>query len=1382
MTKRAFRLICLVVSVVMIALCATSCGFLDLFKPQKTEADEDEGRENVAGVGKRQSDDESGANGDGSFVPVLRFAVVSDLHMSAEPDDLAVERLQQAKQAAAGNAKLDAFVVAGDFTATGAEAEYEAFFEAANAALGEQTALLVCMGDRETGGAANIGAAEALYLSASDSNNTDTHVVIGGCHFIGISPDKADGTFSDTKIDWLQSQLADIDKADNHPIFIFQHRPVKDTVFGSDDGLANLEKVLKSYPAVVDLSGHTLYDPTDPRAVMQEKYTCVSVGSLSYRLGEISGVVNDTDYSYSAIFPTDVMGGWSPLYNEELAAGLHNAADVCLIEVDAQNRVRIRYYDLLSGEWSDNVVLLSGLAKTKNFTYNYNRQYDGGPEFEEGAVLRADIVTSRSISVSIPTAAGANGVQHYRCTLMQGDTEVRTVYRLANTGGSVRVPFVGLTPNKTYSLTVTPVDTWRTDGEQPLTLEITTPAVNDTLPDPDLLSLQFRANNTAYDQVSGTTLLPVGTTEVQACEVYGGYEADFNGHSHYQYYDFAYCQEAVRNSFAFTFETVLKMDTLPATGSYVNPLSSQESGGLGFEVNGSTLQFWCFINRDYVTVQTAISAGEYMHIVVTFNGLQLCLYVNGELAASKTAFGRIVLSSVERARYLGVGADANAGMTDGGTAADCTMVSAAMWGEALSADQVMLRYNYKKAPLPVAGFENLDAVTNADDGFVPVIRFAVTSDVHTRAKGGKGAPTEDELAASLLRTTGVFRHSYQYAEMSDYQNVDAVIVVGDYTDNGTVNEYSSFRSIVNAEKQEDTELLVCLGNHEFLDTEESGSSNTDMGDTYARFEQYFGHEPDSHNVINGYHFIGVSPDCNGGRNYSEAKAAWLEEQLQIAAADDPTGQKPIFVYQHISPAYSVYGSSSTADPNAAYAAISTGNIMKNYPQVVLFSGHSHRPATDPASIMQSDYTVLGTGTLAYGCYEIYTDEGTLGVLTQNETGGLFYSSMGDYYNEHGLRECSVFMIVEVDAENRVRIRYVDIDSHCLVGEPIIIDSIGRKDDFTLTADRAENGEAPYFAEGAAITVTETWSTEVSFSFPQAISRDTVRNYKVEVYENDAPVDKFYLLSNVYFANAPTALIAPCKGLAPATAYTVKVYAYNTWGQISAVPLTGAFTTAAAGDVTTPDIFSLTFRDDGTAYNAVTGEDLVRTGRATTAHDDTLDATVGVFTGSGDYQWREIADYYDVMAGGFTFEVYARVNGAPSSGYVDICSSQQRGGFGFEYKADGKIYYFLHSETAREYVKPCGALPVGEYVHLVGTYDGAAVRLYINGELVASAAMQGNVFFQLQPSAQYLSIGADAGTDLTSHAGCTGRVAIANIYSTALDADQVAALFGALPTA
>ena len=687
-------------------------------------------------------------------------------------------------------------------------------------------------------------------------------------------------------------------------------------------------------------------------------------------------------------------------------------------------------------------------------------------------------------------------------------------------------------------------------------------------------------------------------------------------------------------------------------------------------------------------------------------------------------------------------------------------------------------------------WKDIDDLTDVDGDFTPVLRFAVTSDIHTRfmGDGDPDGTTTDEVAASTRRTTGLFRYTYQYAAKSAYAGVDAVIVVGDYTDRGMTQQYDAFTSIVNAEIRDGTAFLVCLGNHEYWNTGESGSSATVTTKTYARFEEYFGHAPDSHVVIGGYHFIGVSPDCNGGRNYSLTKANWLREQLQIAAADDPTGQTPIFVYEHISPACSVYGSSKTTDPNTAYAAITTGEVMSNYPQVVLFAGHSHRPVTDPASIMQNAYTVFNTGSLTYGSLEIYTGNGdyTTGALPLGLSGD-WYNDMNDNWYEHGEKEQSVYILIEVDANHRLRVQYIDADTGRLLQAPVIIDSVGRFDDFTLTDGRAARSELPYFDPSARPEIAEVYPTAAVLSFPQAYCLDKIRDYRIDLYLNGDLVQTVYRLSNIYFSNAPDALTVTFTGLQPSTRYEVRIRAYNTWGKIGTDVLSCFFTTASSTGAATPDVFSLAFREDGTAYDAVSGQDLVKNGNPTTAFDETIGRTVGVFDNSssetkGDYQWRDLVEKRELLRHGFTFEAYVKIGAMPASGYVDLVSAQQSGGFGFELTG-GKVCFYLYSKSSKSYVSPRATVSAGEYLHFVGTCNGTDVCLYINGELAASATLSGGeIFFPVKNSACYLSVGADASTDYNSSSHFTGRVATANIYTTALTAKQVAALYAARPAA
>ena len=80
--------------------------------------------------------------------------------------------------------------------------------------------------------------------------------------------------------------------------------------------------------------------------------------------------------------------------------------------------------------------------------------------------------------------------------------------------------------------------------------------------------------------------------------------------------------------------------------------------------------------------------------------------------------------------------------------------------------------------------------------------------------------------------------------------------------------------------------------------------------------------------------------------------------------------------------------------------------------------------------------------------------------------------------------------------------------------------------------------------------------------------------------------------------------------------------------------------------------------------------------------------------------------------------------------------------------------------------PLGAIQAGQAYHVVGTYDGATRRLYVNGVQVASAALTGGA----TASSQGLFIGSWSGTS-EFFAGTIDEVAV---YASALSASRVAA--------
>ena len=424
----------------------------------------------------------------------------------------------------------------------------------------------------------------------------------------------------------------------------------------------------------------------------------------------------------------------------------------------------------------------------------------------------------------------------------------------------------------------------------------------------------------------------------------------------------------------------------------------------------------------------------------------------------------------------------------------------------------------------------LAEVSDADyfADFEPVLRFAVASDVHVADVGSK---QEEERLAEL------FQVSYDYADNYDgYKGLDAVFFAGDVSDRGTSFSLQRFFLIVNRNVREDTLVRATMGNHEFYD----------MADVAEwRFLDASGYEDsDAHLTMGGYHFIFISPDGNG-KSYSQEKQDFLAAALEEAAKDDPTGCKPIFVFQHQPNSNTVYGSTTS------WGVKELAPIIEKYPQVVDFAGHSHFPMNDPRSIWQGEYTALNTGTLSYYEMDLAGAKGDY-VFPTDQEGGWSESASGT-------RDAGQFYIVEVDANHAIRVLGYDLLSDGWMMEPLTIRCVDETSCFTYTNARADVSEAPAFAADAAVTVEALSDGRVEFRFPQASGEDPVQNYICRLYSGSDKLGTNYRLSCICFLPTPETLTVPfATTLTAGTEYRLEITPVNVWG-VQGEPLVYEFT-------------------------------------------------------------------------------------------------------------------------------------------------------------------------------------------------------------------------------
>lgn len=400
--------------------------------------------------------------------------------------------------------------------------------------------------------------------------------------------------------------------------------------------------------------------------------------------------------------------------------------------------------------------------------------------------------------------------------------------------------------------------------------------------------------------------------------------------------------------------------------------------------------------------------------------------------------------------------------------------------------------------------------------FVPVIRFAVASDVHVRDEGS------DVEEARLMKMIGM---AYAHAEKNrKYKDLDAVLFVGDFTQDGSPTSMQKFKSIVDANVREGTEAIVSLGNHEFF---------SDEANTVENYERVFGKKDDEHLVIDGFHFIKLSPTRE---RFSEEKLTWLRAELEEAKLDTP--DRPIFVMQHHNAAGTIYGSTGWSAPGIY-------EVLADYPQVVDFSGHSHFPIQDERSLWQGEFTAIGTGTLSYvemGLNEVSTDY----VFPIGQD--------GDYRvgQSSGERDYGVFQIVECDRDGNVRLTGYDITSGTLLFEREFSTD---KDSFVTNDYKAEHTAIPRFPLLAKCTYTTDEGGDVLISVPQARSKDYIESYRAKVYCDGVTVGVFYALSGQIFIPTPSRVSVRISGLEAGKEYKVEIYAVNAYGRECKKPLT-----------------------------------------------------------------------------------------------------------------------------------------------------------------------------------------------------------------------------------
>ena len=236
-------------------------------------------------------------------------------------------------------------------------------------------------------------------------------------------------------------------------------------------------------------------------------------------------------------------------------------------------------------------------------------------------------------------------------------------------------------------------------------------------------------------------------------------------------------------------------------------------------------------------------------------------------------------------------------------------------------------------------------IENINIGNGSYAKIGIVSDFQLSQELEKISPSFKYYANNVYVTLNYFKK----------HDIDLIIIAGDITNNGRLLNLIYFKKIFYSVFNENSKprVISLMGNHDYFDLNFTNIENQ------KKFYKVINSYPNSHYIINGYHFIFWSQDNylineRGITNYT-----WIKNNLDQARQNLKKKGDPIFVITHIPPKLTVYGSETIWGHEGIY------NFLKDYHEVICISGHSHYSLRNTRSIWQKDFTVVNTQSISY---------------------------------------------------------------------------------------------------------------------------------------------------------------------------------------------------------------------------------------------------------------------------------------------------------------------------------------------------------------------------------------------------------------------------------
>jgi uncharacterized repeat protein (TIGR02543 family) len=181
------------------------------------------------------------------------------------------------------------------------------------------------------------------------------------------------------------------------------------------------------------------------------------------------------------------------------------------------------------------------------------------------------------------------------------------------------------------------------------------------------------------------------------------------------------------------------------------------------------------------------------------------------------------------------------------------------------------------------------------------------------------------------------------------------------------------------------------------------------------------------------------------------------------------------------------------------------------------------------------------------------------------------------------------------------------------------------------------------------------------------------------------------------------------------------------------------------------------------------------GSPTVASDSSIGQKVATFNGTSDAYQYDFTNQYSKLANQFSVECEFKWNGSSiptgTSSWPSVCSGLQNGGMGL-IVYNGKLDFELNVGGYKDIYAP---ITPGVWYDATATWDGSTASIYLNGQLVSSAAASGTLTVP-NTSTKGWSLGADLSSSGAVEQFAPISLGVARVFSTAMSAATVAAQY------